>query len=135
MTSKVQGEGDYESARRYDEKTKRFVEEKTKEGTPLEGSAAEASDELTPEEKEALSRAKSGSQDKRDADALREAEKRRKPGCGTTATRASLITASVVREAVLERRGARRLLSEEAERCAADHMAGRPHSASGADGR
>ena len=78
MTSKVQGEGDYESARRYDEETKRFVEEKTKGGKPLEGSASEASDNLTPEEKEARARAKSPSQDKRDADALREAEKQRK---------------------------------------------------------
>lgn len=78
MASKVQGEGDYESARRYDEKTKRFVDEKTKAGKPIEGSASEASDKLTPEEKEALSRAKSGSEDKRDADALREAEKQRK---------------------------------------------------------
>lgn len=78
MTSKVQGEGDYESARRYDEKTKRFVEEKTREGKPLEGSASEASDELTPEEREALSRAKSGSEDKRDAEALRRAEEQRK---------------------------------------------------------
>ena len=78
MTSKVQGEGDYESARHYDEKTKRFVEEKTKAGKPLEGTASEASDKLTPEEKEALSRAKSGNQDKRDAEALREAEERRK---------------------------------------------------------
>ncbi|HWF97772.1 MAG TPA: hypothetical protein VN691_01190 [Steroidobacteraceae bacterium] len=78
MTSKVQGEGDYESARRYDEKTKRFVDEKTRGGKPIEGSAAEASDKLTPEEQEALSRAKSGSEDKKDADALREAEQRRK---------------------------------------------------------
>jgi hypothetical protein len=78
MTSKVQGEGDYESARRYDEKTKRFVEEKTKSGQPLEGSAAEASDELTPAEKEARARAKAGSQDGRDADALRKAEEQRK---------------------------------------------------------
>lgn len=78
MTAKVQGEGDYESARRYDEKTKRFVEEKTKGGKQLEGSASEASDELTPEEKEALSRAKSGGEDKRDAEALRQAEERRK---------------------------------------------------------
>lgn len=77
MTSKVQGEGDYESARRYDEKTKRFVEEKTQGGKTLEGSAAEASDKLTPEEKAALARAKSGSQDKRDAAVLREAEKKR----------------------------------------------------------
>lgn len=78
MASKVQGEGDYESARRYDEKTKRFVEEKTKGGKQLEGSAAEASDKLTPDEKEALSRARSGSEDKRDAEALREAEEQRK---------------------------------------------------------
>ncbi|HZT01978.1 MAG TPA: hypothetical protein VFA39_06930 [Steroidobacteraceae bacterium] len=78
MGSKIQGEGDYESARRYDEETKRFVDEKTKAGKPLKGSAAEASDKLTPEEKEALSHAKSGGEDKRDADALREAEKRRK---------------------------------------------------------
>ena len=78
MASKVQGEGDYESARRYDEETKRFVDEKTKAGKPLKGTASEASDELTPEEKEALSRAKAGGGDKRDADALREAEKQRK---------------------------------------------------------
>ena len=78
MTSKVQGEGDYESARRYDEETKRFVDEKTKGGKSLEGSAAEASDELTPAEREALSHAKSGSEDKRDAEALRKAEEERK---------------------------------------------------------
>lgn len=78
MTSKVQGEGDYESARRYDEETQRFVEENTKSGKTLKGSASEASDKLTPEEKEALARAKSVGQDQRDADVLREAEKRRK---------------------------------------------------------
>jgi hypothetical protein len=78
MTSKVQGEGDYESARRYDEETKRFVDEKSKEGKPLKGDASKASDKLTPEEREALSRAKSGEEDKRDADALREAEQQRK---------------------------------------------------------
>jgi hypothetical protein len=78
MTSKIQGEGDYESARRYDEKTKRFVDEKTKGGKTLEGNASEASDKLTPAEKEAQSRAKSGEQDKRDAEVLRQAEKHRK---------------------------------------------------------
>ncbi|HJS90859.1 MAG TPA: hypothetical protein VJ738_12925 [Steroidobacteraceae bacterium] len=78
MTSKVQGEGDYESARRYDEKTQRFVDEKKKAGEPLEGSASEASDELTPEEKEARSRAKEPAEDRRDADALRKAEEQRK---------------------------------------------------------
>lgn len=76
MTSKVQGEGDYESARRYDEETKRFVDEKTQNGKTIKGSAAEASDKLTPEEKAALARAKSGSEDH--ADAMREAEKKRK---------------------------------------------------------
>jgi hypothetical protein len=79
MTSKVQGEGDYESARRYDEETKRFVDEKTKGGKTIKGSASEASDKLTPEEEEALARAKSLGQDQRDADAFREAEKHRKP--------------------------------------------------------
>lgn len=78
MTSKIQGEGDYESARRYDEETKRFVDEKTKDGKPLKGDASKASDKLTPEEQEALSRAKSGSEDKRDADAMRDAEQKRK---------------------------------------------------------
>ena len=78
MTSKVQGEGDYESARRYDEKTKEFVEEKTQRGESLEGSASEASDELTPEEKAARARAKTASQDRRDADVLRKAEEQRK---------------------------------------------------------
>lgn len=78
MTSKVQGEGDYESARHYDEQTQRFVEERTKEGKPIKGDASKASDKLTPEEREALARAKSGGEDKRDADALREAEQRRK---------------------------------------------------------
>jgi hypothetical protein len=79
MTSKVQGEGDYESARRYDEETKRFVDEKTKDGKTIKGSASEASDKLTPEEKEARARAKSGNEDQKDADAMREAEKHRRP--------------------------------------------------------
>ena len=78
MTSKVQGEGDYESARRYDEETKRFVDEKTKDGKTIKGSAAEASDKLTPEEKEAPARAKSGSEAQKDAEAMREAAKKRK---------------------------------------------------------
>ena len=77
MTSKVQGEGDYESARRYDEETKRFVEERTRGGKTLEGSASEASDELTPEEEKARARARELDQDRRDADALREAESKR----------------------------------------------------------
>ena len=75
MTSKVQGEGDYESARRYNEETKQFVDEKTKGGKELKGSASQASDKLTREEQEALSHAKSGGQDERDAKVLRDMEK------------------------------------------------------------
>jgi hypothetical protein len=78
MTSKVQGEGDYESARHYNDETKRFVDQARKEGQDLKGSAAEASDKLTREEKEALSHAKSGGEDKRDADAMRDMEKAHK---------------------------------------------------------
>ena len=75
MGSKVQGEGDYESAREYNEETRKFVEEHTKGGKELKGSAAQASDELTPEEKEALSRAKSGDEDERDAKLFSDMEK------------------------------------------------------------
>jgi hypothetical protein len=76
MGSKVQGEGDYESARHYNDETKKFVDDHTKGGGKIEGSATQASDELTPAEKEALSRAKSGSQDKRDAQVLSDLEKK-----------------------------------------------------------
>ncbi|MGH8139388.1 MAG: hypothetical protein ACREVV_14535 [Steroidobacteraceae bacterium] len=76
MASKVQGEGDYESARNYNEETQRFVDEKRKQGKEIKGSASEASAKLTPAEKEALARAKSGGQDKRDADLLSDMEKK-----------------------------------------------------------
>lgn len=75
MGSKVQGEGDYESARHYNDETRKFVDAKTQGGKQLEGNAAQASDELTPAEQEALSRAKSGAQDKRDAKLLSDMEK------------------------------------------------------------
>ncbi|MBS0420643.1 MAG: hypothetical protein JSR66_23240 [Proteobacteria bacterium] len=75
MGSKVQGEGDYESARHYNDETRKFVDEKTKAGKPLKGDAAKASDELTPSEQEALSHAKSGSQDKKDAKILSDMER------------------------------------------------------------
>jgi len=77
MTAKIQGEGDYESARDYNEETRRFVEQQKKEGKPMKGSAEDAKDELTREEREALSRARSGEQDKRDAEVLKEMEKKR----------------------------------------------------------
>ncbi len=78
MTSKVQGEGDYESARRYNEDTKQFVDDKTKGGKDLKGSAEQASDKLTREEQEALSHAKRGDQDTRDAKVLSDMEKQHK---------------------------------------------------------
>ncbi|HEY3783727.1 MAG TPA: hypothetical protein VGL55_00425 [Steroidobacteraceae bacterium] len=78
MASKVQGEGDYESARRYNEETRHFVEEKRKDGQELKGSAKEASATLTPAEQEALARARGRDQDKRDAELLRDLEN--KPG-------------------------------------------------------
>ena len=77
MTGKVQGEGDYESARRYNEKTREFVEEKQTEGEDFEASAEEASDELTAPEREARKHAKHGEQDKRDAEILRKGEAKR----------------------------------------------------------
>jgi len=76
MGSKVQGEGDYESARHYNDETRKFVEEHTKGGKQIKGSGEQASDELTTAEKEALSLAKSGSQDKRDAKVLSDMEKK-----------------------------------------------------------
>jgi hypothetical protein len=75
MGSKVQGEGDYESARHYNDETKKFVDEQLKSGKDFKGSAAEASDKLTPAEQEALKHAKSGGQDKRDAKLLTDLEK------------------------------------------------------------
>jgi hypothetical protein len=78
MGSKIQGEGDYESARHYNDETRKFVDEQLKSGKELKGSAAEASDKLTPEEKEALSHAKSGEQDERDAKLLTDLEKKHK---------------------------------------------------------
>ena len=77
MPEKVQGEGDYESARRYNEKTREFVRDKQAAGEALEASAAEASDELTAEEREVLKHAKHGEQDKRDAELLRNRNDRR----------------------------------------------------------
>jgi hypothetical protein len=77
MANKVQGEGDYEAARRYNTETRKFVEDKAKAGETIEGSAAEASDKLTPAEKAALKHAKAGGQDNRDADLLRKLENER----------------------------------------------------------
>jgi hypothetical protein len=77
MANKVQGEGDYESARRYNEETSKFVKDKAKAGKPIKGAADQATDALSPAEETALKHAKSGGQDKRDADLLRKLEKDR----------------------------------------------------------
>lgn len=76
MGSKVQGEGDYESARHYNDETRKFVDEHTKRGEDLKGAAQEASDKLTPAEKKARARAKAGMQDERDAQVLSDLEKK-----------------------------------------------------------
>jgi len=77
MANKVQGEGDYDAARRYNEETRKFVKDKTKKGESLKGCAQDAVDGLTPPEKDALKHAKSGAQDQRDAELLRKLEKNR----------------------------------------------------------
>ncbi len=76
MGTKVQGEGDYESARHYNDETRRFVDEHTKGGKQIKGSAGQASDKLTTAEKEARSHARSGAQDERDAKVLSDLERK-----------------------------------------------------------
>ena len=76
MASKVQGEGDYESARHYNEETRKFVDEQLKSGKDIKGSAEQASEQLTAAEQEALQHAKAGAQDKRDAKILTDLEKK-----------------------------------------------------------
>lgn len=75
---KVQGEGDYESARHYRKATERSAKEQAKGGKPIKGNAAEASDKLTPEEREGRSHAKELRQDQRDAARMGELEKKKK---------------------------------------------------------
>ena len=66
-SNKVQGEGDYESARRYRKATEESAREQAKGGKPTKDDVRKASDKLTPEEREGRSRAKAPGQDKRDA--------------------------------------------------------------------
>lgn len=76
----VQGEGDYESARRFRKEESKFVKEHTKGGKDIMGSAKDAppSDELTPAEREGRSHAMSGGQDKRDAKVMRNLDNKRR---------------------------------------------------------
>jgi hypothetical protein len=69
---KVQGEGDYESARHYNERTRKFVD---KEGEAATQGPGGGTDEAA--EREALSRAREGKQDKRDAKVMAEDKKRK----------------------------------------------------------
>lgn len=73
--NKMQGEGDYESARRYRKATERSAKEQAKAGKPIKG---KVSDRLTPEEREGRSRAKAPGQDQRDAAYMDELEKKKK---------------------------------------------------------
>jgi hypothetical protein len=75
MGNKVQGEGDYESARHYRKETERSVKEQTKDGKPIRGDASKASSKLTPEEREGRARAKSPDQDERDAAYMKDLDK------------------------------------------------------------
>jgi hypothetical protein len=71
---KVQGEGDYEAARRYQKDAKHFVEEHTKGGKTIKGNAEEATDQPTAAEREGLAHARDGAQDERDAERMRKLE-------------------------------------------------------------
>ena len=54
MANKVQGEGDYDAARRYNDETSKFVKDKTKKGENLKGSAKDAVDAMLARVKLAL---------------------------------------------------------------------------------
>ncbi|MEJ1962460.1 MAG: hypothetical protein WDO56_13335 [Gammaproteobacteria bacterium] len=64
--AKVQGEGDYESARRYNTKTRAFVEKAGKNATKRATGGVDPA-----AERKAKSKSKAGNQDVRDADLLR----------------------------------------------------------------
>ena len=78
-SNKVQGEGDYESARRYRKETERSVkEQQTKGDKSIKDDAQKTPDGLTAEEREGRSRAKAPDQDKRDAAYMEELERKKK---------------------------------------------------------
>lgn len=77
--NKIQGEGDYESAKRFDKDEQEFVKEHTKGGREIRGDADEASEELTPAEREARSHAKDSEEDRRDAELMDNLEKKQRP--------------------------------------------------------
>jgi hypothetical protein len=72
--AKVQGEGDYASARRYNSETRKFVKAKGAAATRAPGDAVDRA-----ALRKALSKARDGGQDKRDAKVMAKTEKRRAP--------------------------------------------------------
>lgn len=69
-TSKVQGEGDYESARKYNERTRAFVQRMAAGKLPAPKDATVSQAELTAAEKKALARSRGRAGDKADARAM-----------------------------------------------------------------
>ncbi len=72
--AKVQGEGDYESARRYNSETRKFVKAKGAAASRAPGGGVDKG-----ALRKALSKARDGGQDKRDAKVMAKSEKRRAP--------------------------------------------------------
>jgi hypothetical protein len=70
--AKVQGEGDYESARRYNAETRKFVKAKGAAATRAPGGGVDKA-----ALRKALSKARGGGQDARDAKVMAKGEKRR----------------------------------------------------------
>jgi hypothetical protein len=81
--AKVQGEGDYESARRYNSKTRSFVKKAGKTATKRATGGVDAA-----ALRKAKSKSKGGGQDARDADLLRSLTARKATKAKKTATRA-----------------------------------------------
>lgn len=79
----VQGEGDYESARRYRERTENFVESQGDTARVPPASPAEERD-LDAARQEARRHAKADDQDRRDADVMRADERSRGGPADTT---------------------------------------------------
>lgn len=78
-SNKVQGEGDYESARRYRKAAEQSAkEQQARSGKAGKGEAGKVSAKLTPEEREGRSRARTPGQDKRDAAYMDELEKKKR---------------------------------------------------------
>jgi hypothetical protein len=74
---KIQGEGDYASARRFQQEEQAFV--RSNGGATIRGSAEDATDELTAEEREGRARAKSPEEDQRDAQIMKDLGKKSRP--------------------------------------------------------